>query len=236
MAMIQVKNVSFRYDQSLILDHISFDIKKGDIVAIIGPNGSGKTTLVKNILGLLQPTEGEILIDGKKPKDIRHSIGYVPQRFEFDRSTPITLKEFLALETCTSKGHEIDNIDMYLEMVRLIKYKNERLSSLSGGQFQRAMIARSLLHEKNILIFDEPSTGIDIVGEKTIYDVIKKINKEQGVTCIIVSHELNIVTTYADNVICINNKLVCSGSPEKVITPKTLEKLFGSNTGLYHSH
>ncbi|MBT3816960.1 MAG: metal ABC transporter ATP-binding protein [Candidatus Magasanikbacteria bacterium] len=236
MNAITVKHVSFSYDDLLILDDISFQITPGEIIAIIGPNGSGKTTLIKQILGLLSPDKGSITLFDKAPKKQRTKIGYVPQRFEFDRTTPITIYEFLKLEQCGNKHHAISKIDTFLELVGLNTHKHARLSSLSGGQFQRAMIARALLHEKKILIFDEPSTGIDIAGEKTIYDLIEKINKERDVTCIIVSHELNIVTKYAHRVICINKKLVCMGIPEQVITQDTLSSLYGKHTGLYHSH
>lgn len=236
MNIIELKKVNFNYGDLPILEDVSFSIKKGDMVALIGPNGSGKTTLVKNIIGLLKPKSGEILINGEKAIDNIDKIGYVPQRFEFDRNTPITLNEFLSLEKCGKDGHDCKNIDSYLDKVDLASYKNKRLSSLSGGQFQRAMIARALLHEKEILIFDEPSTGIDLAGEKTVYDLISLANKENKVTCLIVSHDLSVVSSFTKKVICINKKIICQGSPNKIINPKTLEELYGVKIGLYHSH
>jgi len=233
--MISIKNLSFSYnDDTSVLEDISFDIKKGEIVALIGPNGSGKTTLVKNILGLLEPSKGSVTIDKKSPKEVRSKFAYVPQRFDFDRTTPLTVKEFLELDKC--KHHSFEKIDDFLESVDLLDFKKKRLGSLSGGQFQKVMIARALLHEKEFLVFDEPSTGIDITGEQTVYELIEKINKEQGITVIIVSHELNIVSRYASNVICLNKCLVCSGAPEKILKPKNLEKLFGGDIALYHGH
>ena len=164
------------------------------------------------------------------------SIGYVPQKFEFDHDVPITVYEFMALEKCRETKHSCTNIIRALKEVGLNNIEKNKLGELSGGQFQRVMIAKALLHEKAILIFDEPSTGIDIAGEQTIYDLIEKINKERGTTCLIVSHELNVVNKYANKVICLNKKMICSGTPETVITPKNLKKLYGIGAGLYHTH
>ncbi|OIO19226.1 MAG: ABC transporter ATP-binding protein [Candidatus Magasanikbacteria bacterium CG_4_10_14_0_8_um_filter_32_14] len=236
MMLIKVQNLSYKFHDFTALENVSFVIEKGDIVAIIGPNGSGKTTLLQNIIGVLSPTQGSITIDGKKPKDVRQKIGYVPQKFEFDRTIPISVHEFMSLEKCGKKGHDEKNIIEALREVGLEDIEQKQLGHLSGGQFQRVMIARALLHEKEILIFDEPSTGIDIAGEKTIYDLIKKINEDRGTTCLIVSHELNIVNKYTKSVICLNKEMICFGAPEVVITPETLQKLYGSGTGLFHAH
>ena len=234
--LIRVQNLSYKFNDFTALENVSFEIEKGDIVAIIGPNGSGKTTLLQNIIGLLSPTAGTITIDGKKPRDVRQKIGYVPQRFDFDRTIPISVYEFMGLEHCGKAGHDLKNIRRSLKEVGLQNMEKKQLGNLSGGQFQRVMIARALLHEKQILIFDEPSTGVDIAGEQTIYDLIKKINEEKQVTCIIVSHELNIVNKYTKKVICINKEMICFGAPELVITKETLQKLYGSETGLFHAH
>jgi len=236
MNAIEIKKINFAYNDVPILENISFDIKKGDVVALIGPNGSGKTTLIKNILGLLKPDSGKILVNGKDPRSQITKIAYVPQRFDLDRKTPITLNEFLSLEKCGNNDHDCKNIDSFLDKVDLTDYKHQRLSSLSGGQFQRAMIARALLHEKEIFIFDEPSSGIDLGGEKTVYDLISATNKERKVTCLIVSHDLSVVSNFTKQVICINKKMVCQGPPKKIITPKILEELYGVKVGFYHSH
>lgn len=235
--VIKIKNLCYKFDEYAALRSVSFGVQKGDIVAIIGPNGSGKTTLVKNIIGIYEPTQGEVLINGKKPREVRKSIGYVPQKFDFDRKVPITVREFMGLEKCNNARHDCKNINHALFEVGLgVEFGEKKLGSLSGGQFQRVMIARSLLHEKEILVFDEPSTGIDIAGEKTVYDLIHGINEKHGTTCIIVSHELSIVNRYARKVVCLNKEMVCFGSPEEVITPENIKRLYGENAGLYHSH
>lgn len=233
---ISIKNLSFKFDNSLILDDVNFEIEQGKIIAIIGPNGSGKTTLLKNIIGVYQPSSGSVKIFNKDPEKVVRHIGYVPQRFDFDRSIPISVYEFIALEKCGNQKHAPGYINEVLNSVGLAGLENSKLGELSGGQFQRVMVARALLHEKAILIFDEPATGVDIAGGRTIYDLIKKINQERKTTCLIVSHELSIVSRYADEVICLNKKIVCAGKPETVITPETLNNLYGSNIGLYHQH
>lgn len=233
---IEIKNLSYRYKEALVLENISFEIAKGDILIIIGPNGSGKTTLLKNIIGLEKPSQGKVLINGKAPEDVRKRIAYVPQKFFFDRFVPITVKEFMSLEKCGKRGHGLENIGQVLSQVGVGKLSDKYLSNLSGGQFQRVMIARAFLHEKDILIFDEPVTGLDIEGEKAIYDLILDSNKKRNTTSIIVSHELNIVNKYATNVLCLNKKMVCYGRPEASVTPENLYKLYGSKIELYHSH
>lgn len=234
--VIVVKNLIYKFGNFIALDNISFVIEQGEMTAIIGPNGSGKTTLLKNIIGICLPTHGTVKIFDKPPSKVIKRIGYVPQKFEFDREIPITVHEFMALEKCGQAKHSQRNISQALREVGLNDIEKNKLGELSGGQFQRVMIAKALLHEKEILIFDEPSTGIDIVGERTIYDLIKKINEERGTTCLIVSHELNVVNKYANKVICLNKKMICSGRPEAVITPENLKQLYGIGAGLYHSH
>ncbi|PIT87758.1 MAG: ABC transporter ATP-binding protein [Candidatus Magasanikbacteria bacterium CG10_big_fil_rev_8_21_14_0_10_40_10] len=234
--VITVKNLTYKFGDYIALDNVNFVIEPGDMTAIIGPNGSGKTTLLKNIIGVYEPTAGSVKVLDKHPSRVIKNIGYVPQKFEFDRDIPISVYEYMALEKCEKENHSQINIHRALKEVGLNEVEKKKLGELSGGQFQRVMIAKALLHEKAILIFDEPSTGIDIAGEQTIYDLIKKINKEKGITCLIVSHELNIVNKYANKVICLNKKMICSGTPETVITPENLRHLYGIGAKLYHTH
>lgn len=233
---IDIKNISHRYNQVTVLEHVSCGIQKGSVTALIGPNGSGKTTLVRAIIGLLSPTEGSITIEGKTPHEMRTHIGYVPQQLQFDRTLPITVEEFLAVYQCRDQGHRYKNIKDVLEEVGLKEERHQKLGTLSGGQFQRALIARAIFHEKDILVLDEPSTGIDIEGEGTLYSIIEKINKEHGTTCIVISHDISIVHRFADAVICINKKKICQGVPSLAITPKVLKELYGSGVGVYHHH
>lgn len=142
----------------------------------------------------------------------------------------------MALENCEHKEHGKEYIATALEQVGMADKRFKKLGVLSGGEFQRLMIARALLHEKELLIFDEPASGIDSQGEKTIYNLISQINKKQGVTCLIVSHELSVVSRYASSVLCLNKSLVCFGPPKTAITPNTLQELYGYDAGLYQHH
>ena len=233
---LEVKHLSYQINQQDILKDISFSVALGDILVIIGPNGSGKTTLLKNIIGLLKPSSGQVLIKGREPHFSLGQIGYVPQKLDFDRLTPITVREFMGLERCGVEKHSLKHITQVLERVGLASQENKKLGVLSGGEFQRLMIARALLHEKELLIFDEPSAGIDVAGEDTVYSLIAEINQKTKATCLIVSHELSVVHKYAKNVLCLNKSLVCFGQPEKAINSETLQALYGGSAGLYHHH
>lgn len=227
---IEVKNITVAFDDNTLIDQMSFEITQGDIAVIIGPNGSGKTTLLKAMAGLIEPRSGYIHIFGKHPHDVRREIGYVPQRFSFDRTFPITVKEFLKLSACPSEYAYIDEL---LGHVNMAAKKEARLSNLSGGELQRILIARALLRKPQILFLDEPASGIDIAGEQNFYELVKHIHIKHKVTIVIVSHELDIVFKFADQVLCINKKLVCYGAPKKVLTDEVFKELYGHDVGIY---
>ena len=229
--VIEAKNLSFIYEKEPILKDISFEITKGNIVAIVGPNGSGKTTLLKALLGFLAPQRGSITVFGKPPSQIREKVGYVPQHFEFDRSFPITVLEFLKV-SCSGCSEE--KIREYLSHLGVEGIPQERLGSLSGGQLQRVLVVRAMLHDPEILYLDEPASGIDVGGERDFYQLISHIHQDHGTTIIMVSHEIDVVYAFADQVICVNRKLVCSGVPTQVLTPEVLHELYGKDTTLYH--
>ncbi|MBP9731981.1 MAG: metal ABC transporter ATP-binding protein [Candidatus Magasanikbacteria bacterium] len=233
---IEVKGVSHQYNGIAVLDRVSCAIEKGSITAIIGPNGSGKTTLIRTILGLLSPTQGTILIEGKPPSEMRTHIGYVPQQLQFDRTLPITVNEFLKTYQCKDQKHRYKNITQVLKEVGLGGQINQKIGTLSGGQFQRALIARAIFHEKDILVLDEPSAGIDIEGEQSLYELIERLHDEHGTTCIIISHDVAIVHRFADSVICLNKKKICQGAPSSTITPEVLKQLYGTDAGVYRHH
>lgn len=233
---LQVKNLSVEISGQKILEDISFQAKKGEVLVIIGPNGSGKTTLLKAIIGVLDYVKGEVLMNGKSIKSNLGKIAYVPQKFDFDRTTPINVYEFMALENCGREDHSSSHINLALKEVNMENKSKNKLGSLSGGEFQRVMIARALLHGKELLIFDEPASGIDFAGEETIYKLIADLSSKRQVTSLIVSHELNIVGRYADNVICLNKKLLCYGPPESAITSKNIQNLYGQGATLFKHH
>lgn len=234
---IRVKDVTKIYGDTAVVDSVSFDIEKGSILAIIGPNGAGKSTMLKIIMGLLDPTSGDVSIDGKRPRDVRTRMGYVPQRFQFDEWLPMTVHEFLELSAHVSGVHDSEEDQLIRERLADVGVPDvggKMLSQLSGGQLQRVMIARALLTQKDILLLDEPVAGIDVEGQRAMYELITDINREQGTTCILISHELDVVFRYATNVLCLNKKMLCHGLPKEAMTDDVLAEMYGHHTAHYH--
>jgi ABC-type Mn2+/Zn2+ transport system ATPase subunit len=221
---------SFNSDEAILQD-VSFSVPHGSIAAIIGPNGSGKTTLLKLLLGFLSPRQGKVLILGRTPQQARGDVAYVPQRFSFDKSFPITVMEFLQLShpKCSK-----EKIVQYLSHLNMGGMLNMKLGSLSGGQLQRVLIERAMLGDPKVLFLDEPAAGIDIGGERTFYELVLHLHREHGSTVVMVSHELDVVANYASLVLCLNRKLVCQGRPEQALSPETLRDLYGKEVALYH--
>ncbi|MDU5105293.1 metal ABC transporter ATP-binding protein [Clostridium sp.] len=198
--MIDIKNLCFSYTNKppYILNNISLTLPKGVYLSIVGENGSCKTTLIKLILGLLKPTSGNIEIDSD-------SIGYVPQRLDsFNSQFPITVKEVLSCHKKTLKNNSID-IDSILKDVNMLDFKNRLLGMLSGGQQQRVLIARALMGNPDIIILDEPSTGVDESNQKEIYSILKKLNKEDKKTIISIEHNLDIAINNSTHILKIEN-------------------------------
>ncbi|MBU0649018.1 metal ABC transporter ATP-binding protein, partial [Patescibacteria group bacterium] len=201
---VEVKNLSVKYNHEEVLKNLSFKIAPATITAIIGPNGAGKTTLIRAMLGLIPIQKGEITLFGKKSTtrcrhlrghhaDCLHP-GYVPQRYSFDKTFPITVREFLELALPPNKKKNA--VDQALREIGILKNKNQLLGQLSGGQIQRVLIARAVLGDPKLIFLDEPAFGIDIAGEKTFYELIGHLNKTHGSTCVLVSHEIDIVYKY----------------------------------------
>lgn len=198
--MIDIKNLCFSYTNKppYILNDISLNLPQGIYLSIVGENGSCKTTLIKLILGLLKPTSGSIEINS-------NSIGYVPQRLDsFNSQFPITVKEVLSCHKKTLKNNSID-IDSILKDVNMLDFKNRLLGMLSGGQQQRVLIARALMGNPDIIILDEPSTGVDENNQKEIYNILRKLNKENKKTIISIEHNLDIAINNSTHILRIEN-------------------------------
>lgn len=212
MSLIDIKNVSFAYDKQLILENINLTVEERDFLAIIGPNGGGKSTLLKLILGMIKPKEGSISVLGKAPvKSLTH-IGYVPQNTNVNTDFPIKVIEVVMMGHVGSKrplfGYGKDEVLCAmgaLEQVGMEAYAHSKIGSLSGGQRQRVMIARALCAHPQILILDEPTSSIDISGQKEIYDLIKTLN--ESITVIVVSHDISVILQYATKAAHINRTL-----------------------------
>ncbi len=230
---ICVDHVSVRYGDVTVLDDITFDVPRGSITAVIGPNGSGKTTLLRAILGLV-PYQGTIRVLNESLHETYARIGYVPQRFDFDRTFPMNVEEFLNISRRPGSNLPANVIrEVGLQKTIL----NKKLGELSGGQLQRILIAQAIINNPDLLLLDEPSTGIDIAGEAAIYDVLAHLRDTHDTTIFMVSHDLSMIADIVDNIVAINRKLVCVGTPSKALTPKRLKELYGGHTrSIGHDH
>jgi ABC-type Mn2+/Zn2+ transport system ATPase subunit len=230
--ILEIKNLTVRYNSHVILNELNFYVETGEIVAIIGPNGSGKTTLLKAILGLI-PYDGEVRIFGRPPKFALNDIGYVPQRLDFDRTFPLTVKEFLGFIKAANRPWRSE----VLEESGVNTFMDSRLGELSGGQLQRLLIAKAMLKEPRLLMLDEPTSGVDAAAEMTFFELIEHVNKEHAVTVMLISHEVQMVYKFASQILCLNRDLVCDGRPKEAITQEVLERLYGKSIGFQaHDH
>ncbi len=237
---IAIHNVTKTYGDIPVVDDVSFVIPKGSIVALIGPNGAGKSTLAKMIMGLIKPDKGTITINGKTPESARTSIGYVPQRFTYNPHIPITVEEFLLLSLYVIGKQDQKQLKIIQKKFSDVGLPKEtmkkQLGELSGGQLQRVLIARSLLMKKELLIMDEPVAGLDIEGRKSIHELLKELNQKNGTTVILISHELDTVFRYADNVLCIDKRMLCQGKPKEALTEEILNEMYGERHQAHYHH
>ncbi len=219
--VIELENVWVFYDQLPILESVNLVVHKGDFLGIIGPNGGGKSTLLKVILGLIKPTRGTVKVLGSYPDKARKRIGYVPQYNAFNLNFPISVKEVVLMGRIGRRGlfkkysrEDIKAADNALKTVDMLEYRDRQIGELSGGQRQRVFIARSLVSEPEILLLDEPATGIDTMMQKEFYELLEKLKAH--VTIIMVSHDLTAVSVLVDKIACLNGKLHYHGSRELV--------------------
>ncbi|CAA6823076.1 MAG: Zinc ABC transporter, ATP-binding protein ZnuC [uncultured Sulfurovum sp.] len=212
MKSIEIKNLSFAYEKELILENINLSVEEKDFLAIIGPNGGGKSTLLKLILGIEKAKKGTIKVLGKKPKQSLNKIGYVPQNTNVNTDFPIKVIEVVMMGHVEGKrplfgygNHEKLCAMGALAQVGMQEYANIKIGSLSGGQRQRVMIARALCAHPQILILDEPTSSIDISGQREIYELLKVLNEQ--ITIIVVSHDISVILEYASSAAHIHKKL-----------------------------
>lgn len=229
MNALQIQDLRVAFGQNVVLEGITLELEQGVIAAVIGPNGSGKSTLFRAILGLI-PYSGKIRIFGKTIAQAMPRLGYVPQHFDFDRTMPITVREFLSFTAPRIGERKAATICRDVQVDAL---KDKLIGELSGGQLQRVMIAQALFKNPDLLLLDEPSSGIDIEGAKAFYDLVEHLNAKHGVTVLLISHEISFVHGFADRVICLNRNLICHGAPAKVLDRETLNRLYGSKMDLH---
>lgn len=239
--MIYINNLSVHYVNNMALSHINLQIRSGRITGIIGPNGAGKSSLLKAVLNII-PHTGETFVDKKELKKLLKNIAYVEQKNNIDFTFPITVRECVALGTYSSLKlfqklgkDEWSKVDEALEKVNLSDFKARQIGSLSGGQFQRVLIARCLVQEADYIFLDEPFVGIDSVSETIIMDILQHL-KAQGKTILIVHHDLSRVRTYFDDLIILNKKLISAGAVAQVFTSENLKKAYGDNIFIGEAH
>lgn len=224
--ILKVENLTVELNGEIILRDLSFQVSEGEVLVILGPNGAGKTVLLRTLLGLL-PYKGKI----RWKEGIK--IGYVPQRLPFIKGIPMSVEEFFKL-----KGLSKEKIKKVLSSVGIedLSILKKKIGELSSGQFQRILIAYALAGDPQVLLFDEPMAGIDISAEETIYTFLDRLREEEGLTILLVTHDLNIVYKFASNCLCLNRRILCFG-PAKNLTPTLLNRLYGGEVKIYrHRH
>lgn len=230
--ILDVRDLSVSFDKLEVLKDISFSVDEGDVLAIIGPNGAGKSVLFRALMNLIS-YDGEI----KWREDVK--IGYVPQKLFEKTELPLTIKEFFILKSKNLFFKDKQLIDSILHELKSVGLEpgilNQQITNLSRGQFQRVLIAWAILGHPNVLLFDEPTAGIDIAGEGSIYNLLHKLQNEREMTVLIISHDLNIVYRYADKVLCLNKEGLCFGEPKKALTGEQITRLYGESA-FYHHH
>ncbi|MBF8280262.1 MAG: putative ABC transporter ATP-binding protein [Candidatus Magasanikbacteria bacterium] len=223
--LLTVEHLSVKFGQNVIVDDVSFSIFEGQVLALVGPNGAGKTTLMRAVLGLV-PYEGQV--EWHEPA----ALGFVPQRLDFDRTVPLTVTEiFIAM-----RGRAID-VPKALSLLGASHLAASRLGDLSGGELQRVMLALALSGKPKMLFLDEPASGIDVGGGETIYSLIHDLAERGRITVFLISHDLDVVFKFADEVLCINKNMLCRGVPTKVLTSGTLKQMYGEHVSHFsHGH
>lgn len=245
--LIDIDDVSFNYGYTPVLTRVSFSIRSGDFLALIGPNGSGKTTLLKTILGLLKPSQGVIRVFGSPIGEFKnwHKIGYVPQKAtHIDPFFPVSVNEVVGMGLLSgkkdpkpSKKYESIQLEKALSVVGLEDLKDWRIGKLSGGQQQRVFIARAIVNKPEILFLDEPTTGVDTRTHEHFYKMLDDLNKKEGMTIVLVTHEIGIINKHVSQVACLNQSLVYHGTHSDFCRSEAFkEMLSGGDHVISHQH
>ena len=238
-SVIKIRDLHFNYGDVPILEDINIDIQRKEFIGMVGPNGSGKTTLLKIILGLLAPDHGTVEVLGKPPVQSVKNVGYMPQFAPFTRDFPISVEETVLMgrlgKTLSMGFFSKEDKQLAaesMEAVEVLDLRKRSIGSLSGGQLQRALIARALTCNPEIMILDEPTANVDMKVEKDIFDLLKRLNEK--ITIIVVTHDIGFISQYIDRVACINRTLICH--PTSELTGETIENLYGTHVHMVHHH
>lgn len=221
MSLVLVERLSLAFGGQTVLSDVSLSVARGEIVTIVGPNGSGKTSLLRAIIGAVRPSAGKVVrAPGLK-------IGYVPQKLFIDPTLPITVARFLRLPA----GATPDAIARALDAAGVPDLSARQMAQLSGGQFQRVLLARALIAQPDLLLLDEATRGLDQPGSAAFYRQIEAVRQQTGCAVLMISHELHVVMSASDRVICLNGHVCCEGTPATVASAPEYRALFGTGTG-----
>ena len=245
--LISVENVSFHLNGLEVLQNISFAISPGDFLAVIGPNGSGKTTLIRIILGILKPTEGRVIILGEEVNQFSQwrRIGYVPQKAtHLDPYFPASVREVVAMGLLSQKRfprflsrQDEALIDRALEQVDMKPLKGRRIGELSGGQQQRVFIARAIVNGPDVLFLDEPTAGVDAETQARFYEMLAALNQKKGLTIVLITHDIGVITKHVNKVACLNQRLFFHGTHEDFCSSSMVQELLqGEHHLVCHRH
>ena len=214
--LVKLNNVGIQENGKWLVKGVSLEVEKGKILTLIGPNGSGKSTTAKIALGIYKNIEGNV-------EKLTNNIGYVPQKISIDWTLPLRVKDFMVL----TDNIKDELIDEALSLTGVIHLKEKNLGNLSGGEFQRVLLARAISKKPELLVLDEPVQGVDFTGEIALYELIKKISEKLNCGILLISHDLHTVMSATDHVVCLNGHVCCSGSPKDVARNNEYKALFG---------
>ncbi len=236
---IAMSRVDYAYGAAKVLDGVCLDVAEGEFVGLVGPNGGGKSTLIKLVLGLLEPRSGGVSVFGRRPRDARGMLGYVPQFRGFESDYPISvLKAVLhgrlgqTRPVLGWRRRDREVAREALEAVGLAEFADRRLNTLSGGQLQRVLIARALACEPRILLLDEPTANVDPHVEQSLFELLRKLNEQ--LTIVVVSHDVGFISGYVSKVACLNRSLVCHETG--AVDAEAIAAMYGEGTRMIHHH
>ena len=214
--LVKLNNAGYQHNDKWLVKGVSLSVEKGKIVTLIGPNGSGKSTTAKIALGIYKRIDGEV-------EKYTNKIGYVPQKISIDWTLPLRVHDFMLL----TEDLDDESINEALSLTGVVHLKDKNLGNLSGGEFQRVLLARAISKKPEFLVLDEPVQGVDFTGEIALYELIKKISDELNCGILLISHDLHTVMTATDHVVCLNGHVCCSGTPIDVAKNNEYKALFG---------
>lgn len=243
-AVFEVKNLHYKIAHQVIVNSVSFSIKRGEYAAIIGPNGGGKTTLMNLLLGLKKPTSGQISLFGVPLNRFKawHKIGFVPQRVsQIDTRFPATVLEVVKMGRVASRGFFQKESERDLELVYdamkkmdVLNIQEKLIGDLSGGQRQRVMIARALASQPEVLILDEPNTGVDVASQQKFYKLLKELNEKEKLTILFVTHDIGVIADDITQLLCINQGLLSCSSAHEALSCDSMSQLYGIDAHVMH--